>query len=93
MVREERSGGKPGVVITGSSRGIGAAVAVRLATVGYGVSVNYLTNRERAEELVRKIEVAGGRAFAFQADGRFIQRGRGAGGGDGETVRRDTNCG
>jgi len=41
---------------------------VRLATVGYGVSVNYLTNRERAEALVRKIEVAGGRAFAFQAD-------------------------
>ncbi len=68
MTREERSVGKPGAVITGSSRGIGAAIAVRLATAGYGVSVNYLTNHERAEELVRKIEVAGGRAFAFQAD-------------------------
>jgi 3-oxoacyl-[acyl-carrier protein] reductase len=41
---------------------------VRLAAAGYGVSVNYLTNRERAEELVQKIEAAGGKAFAFQAD-------------------------
>lgn len=68
MTSQGRSVGKPGAVITGSSRGIGAATAVRLAAAGYGVSVNYLTNRERAEELVQKIEAAGGKAFAFQAD-------------------------
>lgn len=60
--------GLPGAVITGSARGIGAAVAKRLAAEGYGVCVNYLTHRERAEGLVNEIEAAGGRAFPFQAD-------------------------
>lgn len=59
---------KPGAVITGSSRGIGAAIASRLAAACYGVCVNYLTNQERAEKLVRDIETADGRAFPFQAD-------------------------
>jgi NAD(P)-dependent dehydrogenase (short-subunit alcohol dehydrogenase family) len=59
---------KPGAVVTGSSRGIGAAVATQLASAGYGVSINYLANRERALELVREIEASGGRAFPFQAD-------------------------
>ncbi len=55
-------------MITGSARGIGAAIAKRLAAAGYGVSVNYLTNRERASELVHEIETKGGSAFPFQAD-------------------------
>ena len=59
---------KSGAVVTGSSRGIGAAVATQLASAGYGVSINYLANRERALELVREIEASGGRAFPFQAD-------------------------
>lgn len=59
---------KSGAVVTGSSRGIGAAVAAQLASAGYGVSINYLANRQRALELVREIEASGGRAFPFQAD-------------------------
>jgi len=59
---------KSAAIITGSSRGIGAAIARRLAAVGYGVTINYLNNRQRAQELVRKIGSAGGRAMPFQAD-------------------------
>ncbi len=41
---------------------------MRLARAGYGVCVNYVNNRARAEELVKRITAAGGEAFAFQAD-------------------------
>jgi len=58
---------KTGAVVTGSSRGIGAAIAMRLAA-GYGVCVNYVSNRARADEVVKKIKEAEGEAFAFQAD-------------------------
>ncbi|MFC2078270.1 SDR family NAD(P)-dependent oxidoreductase, partial [Candidatus Bipolaricaulota bacterium] len=58
----------PGAIVTGSSRGIGAAIAVRLARAGYGVCVNYLRNEERAREVVDRIEAGGGRAMAVQAD-------------------------
>ena len=58
----------PGAVITGSSRGIGAAIARRLARVGYGVSINYLERADRANALVQEIEQAGGRAIAIRAD-------------------------
>ncbi len=56
------------VVITGGSRGIGAAAAELFAQNGYTVAVNYHQNREKAEELVRKICAQGGSAFAVQAD-------------------------
>jgi len=59
---------KKGAIVTGSSRGIGAAIAVRLAAAGYGVCVNYVNNRARAEELVKRITDEGGEAFPFQAD-------------------------
>jgi len=59
---------KLGAVITGSSRGIGAAIARRLATCGYGVSINYVSGKEKALKLVEEIEAAGGRAFAYRAD-------------------------
>jgi 3-oxoacyl-[acyl-carrier protein] reductase len=55
-------------IITGSSRGIGAATAKRLAAAGHAVTINYLNNTRRAEELAREIHAAGGRAFPFQAD-------------------------
>jgi len=55
-------------VVTGASRGIGAAIAERLARDGFAVIVNYSGNAAAADALVRKIEAAGGRAMSAQAD-------------------------
>ena len=55
-------------VVTGASRGIGAAIAERLGRDGFTVIVNYAGSAAAAEELVRKIEEQGGRALAAQAD-------------------------
>lgn len=55
-------------LVTGASRGIGAAVARELARCGAAVAVNYAGSREAAEALVTEIEQGGGRAVAIQAD-------------------------
>ena len=55
-------------IITGASRGIGAAVAERLAKDGFSVVVNYAGSEAEAAALVNKITSAGGRAIAAKAD-------------------------
>ena len=55
-------------IVTGASRGIGAAVAERLGRDGFSVIVNYSGSMEAADALVRKIQDAGGRALAVKAD-------------------------
>jgi NAD(P)-dependent dehydrogenase (short-subunit alcohol dehydrogenase family) len=56
------------VLITGASRGIGAATALLAARQGYAVAVNYSANSLAADEVVRQIRQAGGQAMAVQAD-------------------------
>jgi NAD(P)-dependent dehydrogenase (short-subunit alcohol dehydrogenase family) len=58
----------PAVLITGASRGIGAATAVLAASRGYSVCVNYRASAEAANAIVTSIANSGGRAVAVQAD-------------------------
>lgn len=55
-------------IVTGSSRGIGRAIALRLSQEGASVVVNYAKGAEAAQDVVSAIEAAGGKALAVQAD-------------------------
>jgi len=55
-------------LVTGASRGIGRAIAIRLARDGAAVAVNYRERRDQAEEVVEAITRSGGRAVAITAD-------------------------
>jgi 3-oxoacyl-[acyl-carrier protein] reductase len=55
-------------LVTGGSRGIGAAIAQRLAADGAAVALTYPSAQPKADEMVRSIESAGGRALAIRAD-------------------------
>jgi 3-oxoacyl-[acyl-carrier protein] reductase len=67
-------------LVTGGSRGIGAAIAKRLAAEGAAVAITYSSSPDRAEAVVKEIESAGGKAIALQADAA-----------DAEAVKRSVN--
>ena len=56
------------VLVTGGSRGIGAAVCRQAGQVGYKVAVNFASNEEAARKVVADIEAGGGEAFAVKGD-------------------------
>ncbi|HWI83746.1 SDR family oxidoreductase [Ramlibacter sp.] len=56
------------LLVTGGSRGIGAATAVLAAAHGYAVAINYVANEAAAREVVQRIEGAGGEAMAVAGD-------------------------
>lgn len=56
------------ILITGGSRGIGAATAVKAADAGYDVAINYVSNAAAAEKVIAACRKAGARAEAFKAD-------------------------
>lgn len=65
-------------LIQGGSRGIGAAIAKRLAHEGAAVAITYISSPDKAADVVRSIEAAGGRALAIQADSSDAEAVRGA---------------
>src|SRR5260221_6186033 len=68
-----------GALVTGGSRGIGAAVVRRLAKDGAAVAFTYSSSREKAAALVAEIESHGGKALAIQADNADAHAGQAAG--------------
>ncbi|ADV10158.1 SDR family oxidoreductase [Mesorhizobium sp. M7A.F.Ca.CA.001.09.2.1] len=62
------SGTQKVLLVTGGSRGIGAAICRLGSKAGYRVAVNYASNQEAAKALVAEIEAAGGEAFAVKGD-------------------------
>src|SRR5437660_2820563 len=65
-------------LITGGSRGIGAAIAKRLAAEGANVAITYTKGADAAASVVKEIERAGGKAIAIQADATNADAGKAA---------------
>src|SRR5260221_7761518 len=65
-------------LVTGGSRGIGAAVAKRLAAEGAGVAITYSKGADAAASVVKAIEGAGGKGIAIQADAADAEAIKGA---------------
>ncbi|MBE9178571.1 3-oxoacyl-ACP reductase FabG [Oculatella sp. LEGE 06141] len=60
-------------LVTGGSRGLGAAIAKRLARDGATVALTYTSSPQKADEVVRDIEAAGGKALAIRADSADVE--------------------
>ncbi|THK35076.1 SDR family oxidoreductase [Ensifer sp. MPMI2T] len=56
------------LLVTGGSRGIGAAICIAAASEGWRVAVNYASNRQAADDVVRAVEAAGSAAIAIEGD-------------------------
>ena len=56
------------MLVTGGSRGIGAAISRAAGREGYDVAVNYVNARDKAEEVVEEVRKSGQRAIAVQAN-------------------------
>ncbi|MCT9076556.1 SDR family NAD(P)-dependent oxidoreductase, partial [Streptomyces fulvoviolaceus] len=65
-------------LVTGGSRGIGAATALRLAQEGADVAVTYVNSKEAADDVVRAVEALGRRAIALRADSADAEEAAGA---------------
>src|ERR1700747_3512076 len=65
-------------LITGGSRGIGAAIAKRLAADGASVAITYAKDAGEASAVVKAIELGGGKAIAIQADAANVEAVKGA---------------
>src|SRR2546429_9563573 len=74
-------------LITGGSRGIGAAIATRLAADGASVAITYAKEASAASAVVKAIELSGGTAGAVQADAAGRRTGQGAGRKTGRALR------
>ena len=66
-------------LVTGGSRGIGAAIAKRLAADGATVAITYAKDADAAAGVVKTIELGGGKAIAIQADAANADSGYGRG--------------
>ena len=65
---ELKDSDKKVALVTGASRGLGRAIAIKLATCGIKVAINYLANDEEANKVAQKIESPGGEAMLYKAD-------------------------